>query len=100
MLVVRVEGAAPQVMDAEAEHNHLERISLLSAYLASGVEHVAAIVEVKPQVGLGGAIALKYSNMLRNSPQTVSLVSRACVITSSILYMRPFGCRQPTCNQL
>jgi hypothetical protein len=41
ILVVRVEGAAPQVMDAEAEHNHLEKIYLLSADLASGFEHVA-----------------------------------------------------------
>jgi hypothetical protein len=41
-------------MDAEAEHDHLEGISLLSAGLTPGVENFTAIVQV-PQVGLGGA---------------------------------------------
>jgi hypothetical protein len=64
-------------MDAEAEHDHLEGISLLSASLAPGVENVAAIVQV-PQVGLGGAHRpdINFSqNMLRSSPQTVSILS-------------------------
>jgi hypothetical protein len=38
----------------QAEHNHLERISLLSTSLAPGVEHLTAVVKVT-QVGLGGA---------------------------------------------
>ena len=54
VLVVLVQGPAPQVMDAETEYDHLEGISLLSAGLAPGVEHVPAKVEVA-QVGLGGA---------------------------------------------
>jgi len=52
--LVLMESHSPEVMDVEAEHNHLERISLLSAGLAPVVEHVAAVVEVT-QVGLGGA---------------------------------------------
>jgi hypothetical protein len=51
---VLVEGPAPEVMHAEAEHDHLERISLLSAGLTPGVENVATTVEVT-HVGLGGA---------------------------------------------
>jgi hypothetical protein len=35
------------------KHDHLEGVSLLSAGLTPGVEHVAAIVKVE-QVGLGG----------------------------------------------
>jgi hypothetical protein len=52
--VVLVEGLAPQVMDAESEHDNLERISFLSTGLAPGVEYLTAVVEVT-QVGLGGA---------------------------------------------
>ena len=58
-MMVCVEGAALQVMDAVAEHDHRERISLMSAILASGVEHVAAVVEVT-QVGLGVIIILEH----------------------------------------
>jgi hypothetical protein len=47
--VVLVEGPAPQVMDAETEYDHLEGISLLSAGLTPGVEHVTAVVEA-PQL--------------------------------------------------
>jgi hypothetical protein len=39
------------------------------------VEHVPAVVEVLQVVGFSGAIALKYSNILRNCPQTVSKLS-------------------------
>ena len=46
VLVVLVEGPAPQVMDAEAEYDHLEGISLLSAGLSPGIEHVIAVIEV------------------------------------------------------
>ena len=52
--MVLVQGPAPQVMDAETEHDHLEGISLLSGGLTPGVEHVTAVVEI-PQVGLSGA---------------------------------------------
>ena len=55
VLVVLVESAAPQMVQAQSNKNdHLEMISLLSAGLAPGVENanVAAIVEVT-QVGLG-----------------------------------------------
>jgi hypothetical protein len=48
------EGPAPVVMNRETKHDHLEGVSLLSAGLTPGVEHVAAIVEVT-QVGLGVA---------------------------------------------
>ena len=51
---VLVEGAPPEVMDGQAERDHLEGVLLLSASLAPGVEHVPAKVEVA-QVGLGGA---------------------------------------------
>ena len=54
VLVVFVEGATPEVMDGQAERDHLEGVPLLSAGLAPGVEHVPAKVEVA-QVGLGGA---------------------------------------------
>ena len=50
-MVVLVEGPAPQVMDAESENDNLERISLLSAGLGTGVEYLTAVVEVT-QVGL------------------------------------------------
>jgi saccharopine dehydrogenase-like NADP-dependent oxidoreductase len=52
-------------MDAETEYDDLERIALLSAGLAPGIEHVAAIVEVK-EVGLGGAHRLE---ILEHVPQ-------------------------------
>jgi len=51
ILVVLVEGAPPEVMDGQAERDHLEGAPLLSASLAPGVEHVPAKVEVA-QVGL------------------------------------------------
>ena len=44
--MVLVEGPAPQVMDRETEYYHLEGISLLSASLAPGVQHVAEVVKV------------------------------------------------------
>ena len=71
---MRGEGPAPEVMNRETKHNHLEGDSLLSAGLTPGVEHVAAIVEVM-QVDLVVRMALKYSNMLRSSPQQVSILS-------------------------
>jgi hypothetical protein len=40
------EGPALEVMNRETKHDHLEGVSLLSASLTPGVEHVAAIVEV------------------------------------------------------
>ena len=46
ILVVLVEGLSPQVMDAETEYDHLEGISLLSAGLSPGIEHVIAVIEV------------------------------------------------------
>jgi len=50
------ERPAPQVVDAQAETNHFERVSLLAAGLALCVEHLAEVVEVSPQarVRLGG----------------------------------------------
>jgi len=54
VLVVLGESAAPDVVYGQAEDDHLERIPLLSASLAPGVEHVAEVVKVV-QVGLGGA---------------------------------------------
>ena len=51
------ERPAPPVVDAQAENNHFERVSLLAAGLALCVEHLAEVVEVSPQarVRLGGA---------------------------------------------
>jgi len=51
---VFVEGATPEVMDGQAERDHLEGAPLLSSCLAPVGEHVPAKVEVA-QVGLGGA---------------------------------------------
>ena len=71
-------------MDAEAEHDHLEGISLLSAGIAPGVENVAAIVQV-PQVGLGGVhrpeILKHVAQFSTNSLNIVTLFEPACVIT-------------------
>jgi hypothetical protein len=58
-ILVLIEGHSPEVMDVEAEHNHLERISLPSAGLAPGVEHVAAVVKAT-QMGLGCCFLLQY----------------------------------------
>ena len=84
VLVVLVQGPAPQVMDAETEYDHLEGISLLSAGLAPGVEHVTAVVEV-PQVGLVGAhrpeILKHVAQFSTNSLNIVTLFEPACVIT-------------------
>jgi hypothetical protein len=35
------QGPAPEVMNRETKHDHLEGVSLLSAGLTPGVEHVA-----------------------------------------------------------
>ncbi len=51
VLVVLVEGAAPQMMNRQTKDYQLERISLLSAVLTPGIENVAAIVAVT-HVGL------------------------------------------------
>ena len=51
VLVVLVEGAAPQMMNRQTKDYQLERISLLSAVLAPAIENVASIVAVT-QVGL------------------------------------------------
>jgi hypothetical protein len=40
------EGPAPEVMNRETKHDHLEGFSLLSAGFTPGVEHVAAKVDV------------------------------------------------------
>jgi len=84
VLVVLVQGPATEVVHAEAEHDHLERISLLSAGLTPGVENVAAIVEVT-QEGLGGAhrpeILKHVAQFSTNSPNIVTLMEPACVIT-------------------
>ena len=87
VLVVLVQGPAPQVMDAETEYDHLEGISLLSAGLAPGVEHVTAVVEV-PQVGLVGAhrpeILKHVAQFSTNSLNIVTLFEPACVITGCV----------------
>ena len=44
VLVVLGESASPDVVYGQAEDDHLERIPLLSASLAPGVEHVAEVV--------------------------------------------------------
>ena len=46
VLVVLGESAAPDVVYGQSEDDHLERIPLLSANLAPGVEHVAEVVKV------------------------------------------------------
>ena len=51
VLVVLIEGAAPQMMNRHSKDDHRESISLLSAGLAPGVEYLTAVVEVT-QVGL------------------------------------------------
>ena len=45
VLVVLGKGPAPEVMNRETKHYHLEGVSLLSAGLTPCFEHVAAIVE-------------------------------------------------------
>ena len=46
VLVVIGEGPAPEVMNRETKHDHLEGFSLLSAGLTPGVEHVATVVVI------------------------------------------------------
>ena len=70
VLVVLVEGAAPQMMNRQTRDYQLERISLLSAVLAPAIENVASIVAVT-QVGLAcwwfgmRPVRLKKNNFLR-----------------------------------
>jgi len=87
VLVVLVEGPAPQVMDSETEDYHLEGISLLAASLAPGVKHVAKIVEVA-QVCLGSAHGLeilkRVAELFTNSLNIVTLFKSACVVTGGL----------------
>jgi hypothetical protein len=82
--VVLVESPAPQVMDAQAEHDHVERISLLSAGLAPDVEHLTAVVEVT-HVGVGGAYGpeiLKHvAYFSTNSLNIITLFKPTHVVT-------------------
>ena len=68
------ERPAPQVVDAQAENNHFERVSLLATGLALSVEHVAKVVEVA-QVRLGGTHRFEVfehiAKFLANSLKTV-----------------------------
>jgi hypothetical protein len=43
LLVVLGESAAPDVVHGQAEHDHLERISLLATSLTPGVKDVAEV---------------------------------------------------------
>ncbi len=74
-------------MDAETEYDHLEGMSLLSAGLTPGVEHVTAVVEV-PKVGLSGAhrpeILKHVAQFSPNSLNIVTLFEPACVITECL----------------
>ena len=83
VLVVLIEGAAPQMMNRHSKDDHLERISLLSDGLAPAVENVAAIVEVT-QEGLGGAhrpeILKHVAQFSTNSLNIVILFESACVV--------------------
>jgi hypothetical protein len=84
ILLLLVEGPAPQVMEAETEYDHLEGISLLSASLTPGFEHVTAVIEV-PQVRLSGAhrpeILKHVAQFSTNSLNIVTVFEPACVIT-------------------
>jgi hypothetical protein len=83
VLVVLREGPASEVMNRETKHDHLEGVSLLSAGLTPGVEHVAAIVEVT-QVGLGGAhdpeILKHVAQFSTTSVNIVTFFEPACVM--------------------
>jgi hypothetical protein len=74
-------------MDRETEGDHLEGISLLSASLAPGVEHVAEVVKVV-QVGLGSAHGLEIlkhvAELSTNSLKIVTLFESACVVTGGL----------------
>jgi hypothetical protein len=87
VLVVLGESPAPEVVDCETEHYHLERISLLSASLAPGVQHVAEVVKVA-QVAFGGAhgpkILKHVAELFTNSLNIVTLVKAACVVTGGL----------------
>jgi len=87
VLVVLGESASPDVVYGQAEGDHLERIPLLSASLAPGVEHVAEVVKVA-QVGLGGAhgpkILKHVAELFTNSLNIVTLFKAACVVTGGL----------------
>ncbi len=76
VLVVLVEGAPPEVMDGQAERDHLEGVPLLFASLTPGIEHVPTKVEVA-QVGLGCAhrfeVFKHIAQLLANSLKIVTL---------------------------
>jgi hypothetical protein len=81
------EGPATEVMNREIKHDHLEGVSLLSAGLTPGVEHVAAIVEVT-QVGLGdahGPEILKHdAYFFTNSLNIVTLFKHTQVVAGGL----------------
>lgn len=83
ILLVLRERPAPQVVDAQAENNHFERVSLLTAGLALRVEHLAEVVEVS-QVRLGGAHRFEVfehvSKLVANSLKIVTLFKPAGII--------------------
>jgi hypothetical protein len=72
------EGAPPNMMYAEAKHDHLEGFSLLSAGLAPGGQYVPAKVEVT-QVGLGVAEGFE---VFKHVPQ---LFANSLIIVSTIV---------------
>jgi hypothetical protein len=75
------------MMYAEAKHDHLEGVSLLSAGLAPGGQYVPAKVEVT-QVGLGSAEGFEVfkhvPQLFANSLNIVTLFEPASVITGGL----------------
>ena len=78
------------MVDDEAEHDHLERISLLSAGLMPDVEDVAAIDSNSPSTKGGTWCGAHRPEILKhvaqfsaNSLNIVTLFEPTCVITGS-----------------
>ncbi len=80
ILVVFVEGLAQEMVEAKTKDDHLERISLLSAGLALGVEHVAAVVgllaarEIGPRTALARSWRSSDASFRRLSPQMMGSI--------------------------
>ena len=87
VLVVLGESAGPQMMNRQAEHDHLERISLLATSLAPRVEDVPEVVEVS-QVGFGGAhgpeILKHVAQLSTNSLNIVTHFKPELVVTGGL----------------